>query len=58
MYDHCDRCGATGKARALLESGKELVFCGHHAHEFRNAVEDKGGVIVMDDAEEHQLEKV
>ncbi len=33
--DRCDRCGAAAKIRALLPSGGELLFCGHHgrAHE-------------------------
>lgn len=29
--DRCDRCGAAAKARAVLPSGGELLFCGHHA---------------------------
>lgn len=33
--DRCDRCGAQAVARATLESGAHLLFCGHHlrAHE-------------------------
>ena len=35
--DRCDRCGAAAKVRAILPSGGELLFCGHHAraHEAR-----------------------
>ncbi|NMO89809.1 hypothetical protein [Actinomycetospora sp. TBRC 11914] len=29
--DRCDRCGAAAKVRAILPSGGELLFCGHHA---------------------------
>lgn len=29
--DRCDRCGAQAKMRAILLSGNELLFCGHHA---------------------------
>lgn len=29
--DRCDRCGAPARLRALLPSGGELLFCGHHA---------------------------
>ncbi|GGN21336.1 MULTISPECIES: DUF7455 domain-containing protein [Actinomycetes] len=29
--DRCDRCGAAAQVRALLPSGGELLFCGHHA---------------------------
>lgn len=32
--DRCDRCGAAAKARAVLQSGGELLFCGHHAREY------------------------
>jgi len=31
LADRCDRCGAAAKARAVLPSGGELLFCGHHA---------------------------
>lgn len=35
--DRCDRCGAAAQVRAVLPSGGELLFCGHHArkHELR-----------------------
>lgn len=35
--DRCDRCGAAALFRAVLQSGSELLFCGHHArkHETR-----------------------
>lgn len=26
----CDRCGAQAYVRALLKSGHDLLFCGHH----------------------------
>ena len=31
--DRCDRCGAAAQVRAVLGSGGELLFCGHHARE-------------------------
>jgi hypothetical protein len=31
--DRCDRCGAQAYLRVHLESGSELLFCGHHARE-------------------------
>jgi len=31
--DRCDRCGAQAYVRATLESGLDLLFCGHHWHE-------------------------
>lgn len=35
--DRCDRCGAAAQVRAVLRTGGELLFCGHHArkHETR-----------------------
>ncbi|MDN5933905.1 MAG: hypothetical protein L0I24_23005 [Pseudonocardia sp.] len=30
LADRCDRCGAAAKVRAVLQSGGELLFCGHH----------------------------
>ncbi|AXB43799.1 DUF7455 domain-containing protein [Amycolatopsis lurida] len=35
--DRCDRCGAAAQVRAVLRTGGELLFCGHHAR----AHEDK-----------------
>ena len=32
--DRCDRCGAAAKLRAVLPSGGELLFCGHHARAY------------------------
>jgi hypothetical protein len=32
-HDCCDRCSAPAKVRALLRTGGELLFCGHHARE-------------------------
>ena len=29
-FDRCDRCGAVATTRAVLPSGGELLFCGHH----------------------------
>ena len=40
--DRCDRCGAQAYVRATLETGGELMFCAHHAHEFRPALESAG----------------
>ena len=32
-HDRCDRCGAAAMVRAVLPSGGELLFCGHHVRE-------------------------
>ena len=29
--DRCDVCGAQAYVRAVLPSGHDLLFCGHHA---------------------------
>jgi hypothetical protein len=42
--DRCDRCGAQAYVRATLVSGGELMFCLHHANEFRDALEATGAV--------------
>ena len=34
LVDRCDRCGAQAFVRAILPSGRELLFCGHHAKEY------------------------
>lgn len=31
VMDRCDVCGAQAYVRAVFESGKDLLFCGHHA---------------------------
>ena len=31
--DRCDRCGAQAYIRATMESGFDLLLCGHHFHE-------------------------
>lgn len=31
--DRCDRCGAAAQVRAVLPTGGELLFCGHHFNE-------------------------
>ncbi|WP_432548200.1 DUF7455 domain-containing protein [Kineococcus sp. SYSU DK004] len=37
--DRCDRCGAQAYVRVLLSSGGELLFCGHHGREHRDALQ-------------------
>jgi hypothetical protein len=36
--DRCDRCGAAARVRVLLAGDLELLFCGHHANEHRDAL--------------------
>ncbi len=38
--ERCDRCGARAKVRAVLDSGAELHFCGHHAREHESKLRE------------------
>lgn len=38
--DRCDRCSAAAQVRALLPSGGELLFCGHHAREHSGRLQE------------------
>jgi hypothetical protein len=41
----CDRCSAPAKVRALLRTGGELLFCGHHAREHGPRLRDVGATL-------------
>ena len=43
--DRCDRCGAQAYVRATLESGLDLLFCGHHWHENEERLREIGASI-------------
>jgi hypothetical protein len=43
--DRCDRCGAAAVVRAVLPTGGDLLFCGHHAREHANRLEELAAVI-------------
>ncbi|QGK69483.1 hypothetical protein GIY23_08065 [Allosaccharopolyspora coralli] len=47
--DRCDRCGAAAKLRAVLKSGGELLFCGHHGREFEQGLRDSEAEIQQDE---------
>ena len=38
--DRCDRCGAAAQVRAILPSGGELLFCGHHARKHKERLRE------------------
>jgi len=38
--DRCDRCGAQALVRVVLTSG-ELLFCGHHAKAYEDALRQR-----------------
>jgi hypothetical protein len=46
--DRCDRCGAEAKVLALLRTGGELLFCGHHAREHRPRLGAIGAELIPD----------
>ena len=48
--DRCDRCGAQAYVRASLPRGGELIFCAHHANDYRTALEAKGADIYDESA--------
>ncbi|TWS20135.1 hypothetical protein FK529_08405 [Tsukamurella asaccharolytica] len=43
--DRCDRCSAAAQVRAVLPSGFELLFCGHHFTEHRAKLEAQGATV-------------
>jgi hypothetical protein len=43
--DRCDRCSAAAQLIALLPAG-ELLFCGHHAREYRAGLIDIGARLI------------
>ncbi|WP_236788346.1 hypothetical protein [Amycolatopsis sp. GM8] len=43
--DRCDRCGAAAQVRAVLASGGELLFCGHHAREYEGKLKEMAAEI-------------
>ncbi|MHA6799083.1 DUF7455 domain-containing protein [Bounagaea algeriensis] len=47
--DRCDRCGAAAKLRAVLPSGGELLFCGHHAREYEDGLRQAEADIAQDE---------
>ncbi|HEY3259953.1 MAG TPA: hypothetical protein VGJ95_06720 [Pseudonocardiaceae bacterium] len=38
--DRCDRCGAVATTRAVLPSGGELLFCGHHTRKHQTRLRE------------------
>lgn len=43
--DRCDRCGAGARVRAVLPTGGELLFCGHHATEHTDRLREMNAVV-------------
>ncbi|WP_214370808.1 hypothetical protein [Pseudonocardia sp. H11422] len=47
-FDRCDRCGAAAQLRAVLTTGGELMFCGHHARVHRTRLRAAGAALSPD----------
>jgi hypothetical protein len=41
--DRCDRCSARARVLAVLHSGGQLYFCGHHAQVHQPALQHLAG---------------
>lgn len=48
--DRCDRCSAAAKVRAVLPTGGELLFCGHHAREHKAKLAELDAEIQQDES--------
>ena len=46
--DRCDRCGARAYLRATFRNGAELLFCAHHAKQYRDQLE-QDAVVLQDE---------
>jgi hypothetical protein len=46
-YDRCDRCSAAAQMRALLPTGNELFFCGHHARRHEPRLREIGAELSL-----------
>jgi hypothetical protein len=51
--DRCDRCGAAAVLRAVLATGGELLFCGHHAREHGPALHVLEAQLTIELSETH-----
>jgi hypothetical protein len=42
MMDICDKCGAQALFKAEKIDGAALMFCGHHYHDYHEALTQQG----------------
>lgn len=54
--DRCDNCGAQAYVRAVLPSGSDLLFCGHHANAHRPALM-VAGALFQDETDKLQTKR-
>jgi len=48
LTERCDRCGAAGKVRIVLDGGGELTFCGHHANRYADGIGTSAARVVVE----------
>ena len=53
VADRCDRCGAQAYVRVVLNSGGELLFCGHHGREHESRLREIRAAITDETARLH-----
>ncbi|NIL76812.1 hypothetical protein RhoFasB10_02941 [Rhodococcus sp. B10] len=46
--DRCDRCGAGARARVVLSTGGELLFCNHHAKEHEDRLREMNATVMTE----------
>ena len=46
--DRCARCGAQALLVATHAQHGDLLFCGHHARDHRDALQEQGWVLTVD----------
>lgn len=51
VLDRCDRCSAAARVRAVLPSGGELLFCGHHARRHSTRLAEIDATLHMSDVQ-------
>lgn len=42
----CDRCGARARTRVVLPAGTDLLFCGHHTHQYELRLIADGATLI------------
>ena len=47
-HDRCDVCGSQAYIRAVLPSGGELFFCGHHGRAHKEKLKGLEGILLWD----------
>lgn len=54
LTDRCDACGAQAFVRATMETGNDLLFCGHHGTKNEPALVAQGARIYRQEISERK----